>query len=221
MQDELSKKSINTKGLSQQLEDKANKLQIDLATLREDHAQLEERFDEKSRALRKAQEQINDAVQDADVREQRLMDENELLRPDHQVCTRKCENLNIQVQQINQELRSKMEEKNLLHSRHDALTLESQTLQKDLSKAQSNREELEKSLEDEKQRALENDRQLRAEAEAEIQRVLPDNESQHAADRDQWGSQRRNLLSQKEKADEQAAGLQRTISKLEESSHHT
>ncbi|MCJ1465199.1 hypothetical protein MMC07_003815 [Pseudocyphellaria aurata] len=53
-------------------------------------------------------------------------------------------------------------------------------------------------------------------AEAEIQRALEDSESQHAADRDQWASQRRNLLSQKEKADEQAAGLQRTISKLQE-----
>lgn len=226
LQDELSNKSINTKGLSRQLEDKANKLQVNLTTLREDHAQLEERFGEKSRELRKAQEQTSDAVQDAEVREQRLVDENELLRHEHQVCTRKCENLNTQVQQLNLELRSKIEEKDLLHSRHDALTLESRTLQKDLSKAQSNLEELERSLEDERQHALDNDRQLRAEAEAEINRLseeldnlhreLEDKESQYAADRDHWESQRRNLLSQKEKADEQSAGLQRTISKLQE-----
>lgn len=208
------------------MEDKANKLQTDLATLRRDHAQLEERFGEKSRELRKAQEQANDAVQDGDVREQRLIDENDLLRHEHQVCTRKCENLNTQVQELNQELRCKVEEKDLLHSRHDALTLESLTLQKDLSKAQSNLEELERSLEDERQHALDNDRQLRAEAEAEINRLaeetenlhreLEDKESSHAADRDHRESQRRNLLSQKEKADEHAAGLERTISKLQE-----
>lgn len=226
MQDELSNKSINTKGLSRQLEDKANKLQTDLVTLREDHAQLEERFGDKERELRKALEQNNDVVQDAEVKEQRLMDENELLRHEHQVCTRKCENLNTQAQQLNQDLRNKTEEKDLLHSRHDALTLESQALQKELSKAQSNLEELERILEGEKQHALKNDRQLRAEAEAEINRLseeienlhreLEDKESQHVADRDHWESQRRNLLSQKEKADEQAAGLERTISKLQE-----
>lgn len=208
------------------MEDKANKLQIDLTTSRENYAQLEERFGEKSRELRKVQEQINDAAQDADVRVQRLVDENELLRHEHQVCTRKCENLNSQVQQLNKDLRSKIEEKDLLHSRHDALTLESQTLQKEKSKAQSQREEAERSLENERQHALDNDHQLRAEAEAEIsqryeeidslRRELEDKESQYAADRDQWESQRRNLLSQKEKADEQAAGLQRTISKLQE-----
>ena len=208
------------------MEDKANKLQTDLATLRKDHAQLEERFGEKSRELRKAQEQTNDAVQDADVREQRLVDENELLRHENQASTRKCENLYTQVQQLNQELRSKIEEKDLLHSRHDALTLESKTLQKELAKTQSNLEELERSLEDERQHALDNDRQLRAEAEAEINRLseeldgvhreLEDKESQDAADRDHWESQRRNLLSQKEKANEQAAGLQRTITKLQE-----
>lgn len=208
------------------MEDKANKLQINLATLRADHAQLEERFGEQSRELRKAKEQTSDAAQDADVREQRLVDENELLRHENQACTRKCENLSTQVQQLNQELRSKIEEKDLLHSRHDALTLESKTLQKDLAKTQSNLEELERSLEDERQHALENDRQLRAEAEAEINRLseeidsvhreLEDKESQDAADRDHWESQRRNLLSQKEKANEQAAGLQRTITKLQE-----
>ena len=95
-----------------------------------------------------------------------------------------------------------------------------------LQQAQSNLEELERSLEVERQHALDNDRQLRAEAELEINRLseeidnlhreLEDNKSQHAADRDHWESQRRNLLSQKEKADEQAAGLQRTINKLQE-----
>ena len=222
----MSNKSMNTKGLSRQLEDKANKLQLDLVSLREDHTQLQERFVEKSTELKRQEDHARDVAQDAEVREQRLHDQNELLRHEHEVSVRKCENLTTQIQQLNKELRGKIEEKDLLHSRHDALTIESQTLQRELSKAQSTLEELVQSLQDERQHALDNDRQLRAEAEAEINRLsedienltrkLEDKESQHAADQDQWESQQRNLLSQKEKADEQAAGLQRTINKLQE-----
>lgn len=222
----MSNKSINTKGLSRQLEDKANKLQSDLAILRENHAELKEDYDQKSRELRKAQEQIHDAAQDAEVREHRLKDQNELLRHDHQVSVRNCESLNIQIKQLGDDLRSKTEEKDLLHSRHDALTAESQSLQKDLSKAQSTLEQVEQSLEDERQHALANDRYLKSEAEAEINQLsetidslhrdLEDKESKHAADKDHWEGQQRTLSSQKEKADEQAAGLQRTISKLQE-----
>lgn len=208
------------------MEDKANKLQSDLAALREKHSQLKEDLDEKSRELKKAQEEIHKTIQDAEVREHRLSDRNEILHHEHQISIRKCENFTTQLQQLGKELRSKTEEKDLLHSRHDALAAESHSLQKDLSKARSALENAEQSLEDERRHALGNDRQLRAEAEAEINRLsevidalhrdLDDKESQHAADKDHWESQQRALLSQKEKADQQATGLQRTISKLQE-----
>ena len=222
----MSNKSINTKGLSRQLEDNRNKLQSELIVLRENYAQLKEGHDEKSRELRKAQEKIHVTAQDAEVREHRLHDQNELLRHENQVSIKKCQNLTMQMQNLSKELRSKTEEKDLLHSRHDALTAESQSLQKDLSKTQSTLEKVQQNLEDERQHAVNNDRQLRFEAEAEINRLseaidglrrdLEDKESQHAADKDYWESQQRTLLSQKEKADEQATGLQRTINKLQE-----
>ncbi len=157
---------------------------------------------------------------------QRLNDQNELLRHEHEITVRKCESLTNQAQQAVQELRSKSEEKDLLHSRHDALTAESQTLQKDLAKAQTMIHELEESLEDERLHAQDNDRQLRSEAKAEIDRLsekidnlhreVEDKESQFATDQDHWESRRRGLQSQKERAEEQAAGLQRTVSKLQE-----
>lgn len=222
----MSNKSINTKGLSRQLEDKANKLQDDLASLRERHTQLEDRFDDKTREVNRLQEQLREAEQDADVRDQRLKDQNELLRHEHEVTVRKCESLTTQAQQAVKDLQSKSEEKELLHSRHDALTAESQTLQKDLSKTRAKIQELEESLEDERQHAQDNDRQLRSEAKAEIDRLseeigslhrdLEDKDSKLATDQDHWESQRRGLQSQKDRAEEQAAGLQRTISKLQE-----
>lgn len=222
----MSNKSMNTKGLSRQLEEKANKLQDDLSALREKYSQLEEEFDDKSRAVKKLQEQVQEAEQDADVRDQRLKDQNELLRNEHQGMDKKCKSLTTQAQQAIKEMQSKSKEKDLLHSRHNALTAESQTLQRDLAKAQTKLDELEENLGTERQHALDNDRQLRAEAKQEFDRLsevidslhreLEDKESQYAAHQDHWESQKRSLQSQKEKAEEQAAGLQRTIGKLQE-----
>ena len=163
---------------------------------------------------------------DSEVRDQRLKDQNELLRHEHDIAVRKCESWTTQAQQAIKDLQSKSEEKDLLHSRHDALTAESQTLQKGLSRAQARIQNLEESLEDERQHAQDNDRQLRSEAKAEIGRLsdeigclkreLEDEESQIATSQDHWESQRRGLQSQKERVEEQAVGLQRTISKLQE-----
>ena len=187
---------------------------------------MTDQFDDKNREVNRLQEQLREAEQDADVRDQRLKDQNELLRHEHGMTVRKCESLTNQTQQAVRDLQNKSEEKDLLHSRHDALTAESRTLQKDLSRAQVRIQELEESLEDERQHAQDNDHQLRVEAKAEMGRLLEevdrlhreveDKESRFATIQDHWESQRRALLSQKEKAEEQAIGLQRTISKLQE-----
>lgn len=222
----MSNKSLHTKGLSWQLEDKANKLKSDLAELRSQHTDLQNRFDDKSRELKRAQDSTQVAKQDAGDREQRLHDQNELLHHDHEIATRKCESLTKEVQKLGNELRAKSEDKDLLHSRHDALTIESKTLQNDLVRAQSKIRELEGNLEDEKQHALSNDRQLRTEAQHEVDRLseevenlrrgLEDRISQYNADQDHWESQYRDVQSQKERSDERAAGLQRTVNKLQE-----
>lgn len=226
LRDELSNKSFTNKGLSRLLEEKANRLQDDFSKLREKHVKLEERYNDKTREITRLQDKMQEADQDADIRVQRLKDENESLRHEQEVVTRKCDSLTSQAQDVVKELQRKSEEKDMLHSRHDALTAESQALQRDLSKARTRTGELEDGLEIERQHAQENDRKLREEAKQEIDRLsehidslhreLNDKESQYAADLDHWESQKRGLQSQKDKAEEQAAGLQRTISKLQE-----
>ena len=226
LQDEMANKSINTKGLSRQLEEKANKLQDDLTILRERYSDLDQRFGEKSREAKSLQERLQDAEQDSDVRHQRLSDQLELLRNDRDAMVKKCESLTTQAQQAVKDMQITSEEKELLHSRHDALAAESQVLQKELSRAQVNLNELEANLEDEKQHAQDNDRQLRSEAKHGIDHIseelnslhrkLTDKESEHAAGQDHWESQKRSIESQKQKAEERAAGLQRTIERLQE-----
>ncbi|KAL8691680.1 MAG: hypothetical protein Q9218_003155 [Villophora microphyllina] len=205
LRDEMFNKSINPKGQSRQLEEKNQKLQAELSELRTKGSKSD---------------------QDAKRQEQSLRDENEEMRQRLESIDQKCKSLTSQLQDVTKSLQRKSEEKDLLHSRHDALTAESQSLQNDLTRSQAKLKALEADLEAERSHALENDRRLREEAQEEIhrlsdeldnlQRELEDKDSQHAAEEDLWESQRRGLESERDRASEQSAGLQRTINKLQE-----
>ena len=78
LQDEMANKSITTKGLSRQIEEKANRLQDELEDLREKHAALEEQHSEKTRQVQKLLDEIEDLKRDADVKEQKLEDKLEI-----------------------------------------------------------------------------------------------------------------------------------------------
>lgn len=226
LREEMANKSINTKGLSRQIEEKANRLQDDLTALRQQHVDLKESFDDKVRENRRLREEVHNREQEADVQGQRLNDQNELLRNENGALKRKIESLTDQLQAIQEEIKAKSEAKDLLHSRHDALTSESQQLQTDLRRAQATIKDLQREIEEERRRSLDNERLLRSEAQignnqldeviSRLRRELADKESHAAAEKDRWENQRRGLESQKKKAEEQATGLQRTISKLRE-----
>ncbi|KAL8819575.1 MAG: hypothetical protein Q9223_002019 [Gallowayella weberi] len=205
LRDEMSNKSFSTKGLNRQLEEKAQKLQTELVELRDESSRSE---------------------QEAKRRETRLEDKNENLRQRLETIDQKCLELTTQLQYVTKSLQDKSEEKDLLHSLHDALTAQSQSLQKDLTRSQAKVQELEADVAAERSHALKIDLQLRDEAREEIrklseeahslQRDLDDKERQQAAEKDVWESQRRGLESERDRASEQVAGLQRTIKTLQE-----
>ena len=223
----MSNKSFTTKGLTRQLEDKAEKLEGELGQIRDRHSDLEARFAEISRQLKDAQEKLEDVENDSDAQRQHLKNENELLRNDRDAAERKCQTLLERAQDLDKRLRNESEEKDLLHSRHDTLTSESHALQKDIAKANGRIEKLQFDVEQEKKCALENDKRLRNEAKVEFDRLteetddacrrLEDKESQYISDKDYWEAQHRDLQSQKAKAEERANGLQRTVDTLRES----
>lgn len=213
------------RGLHKQHEEKLNKQLAELSDLQEAHQSLRNRFEDKSIELKSTKENTSRAIQDAEIKMQQQKDENRKLKQQIESLVKNGESLTSQLQQVNEELREKAEEKELLRSRHDALTAESQALQQEYSNAKALINSLEQNLEDEKHHSL-NDRELRNKVADEINRLsediealhrqLRDKESQYAADKDHWEAQRKALLLQKQKSDEQAAGLQRTIEKLEE-----
>ncbi|TVY26443.1 hypothetical protein LHYA1_G003545 [Lachnellula hyalina] len=226
LQEEMANKSINPKGLSRQLEEKAHRLQNDLDNLREKHAALEEDHADRVRDNKKLQDRIEAVKQDSEVQEQKLKDRLDIFQSEKRQVSQDRETFSRQLDTIQKELLHKDDEKNLLQSRHEALTQESAGLQKDLAKSKKVIEDLEDKLDHEKTLALSNERDVRDEYKGEIDRLndaiedlraeIREKERLHDNDADKWDSERRNLESERDMADEKAAGLQRTIDRLQE-----
>ena len=212
--------------MTRQLEGKAQRLEGDLERLRDQYGELETQLSTTSRELQTAKAKLEEVESDSDVKTQRMKDENELLRNDREAVAQRCQTLLDRAQELEQRLRSKSEEKDLLHSRHDMLTSESQNLQRDVARANSRIDQLQMEVEQERSHAVENDKRLRGEAKAEFDRLtteiddmekkLEDRESRNISDRDYWEAQTRDLQSQKSRSDEKAKGLQRTVDALQE-----
>jgi chromosome segregation ATPase len=226
LQDEMANKSITTKGLSRQIEEKANRLQDELEDLREKHGALDEQHSDKMREIKKLQEKIEDFKRDADVREQKLKDKFEGVQNERDTSVHEREALSKQLESTQKELQQTSDEKNLLQIRHDSLTTESASLQRELSRSRKAIEDLEDKLDHEKTLALNNEREVRDEYKGEIDRLNDEIEDLRAElrekdrlyddDNDKWDNQRRNIESQRDIAEEKAAGLQRTIDRLQE-----
>jgi chromosome segregation ATPase len=226
LQDEMANKSITTKGLSRQIEEKANRVQDELEDLREKHTSLEEDHADKIREIKKLTENIADLKQDGEVREQKLKDKLDLVQNEKESAARERIQLSTKLENLQKDLLQRADEKDLLQSRHDALTSESAGLQKSLAKSRAAVEDLEDKLAHEKTLALNNEHQVRDEYKSEIDRLNDEIEDLRADVRekerlvddesDKWDTERRNLESQRDRAEEQASGLQRTIDKLQE-----
>ncbi|KAL3426212.1 microtubule associated protein [Phlyctema vagabunda] len=224
LQDEMANKSVTTKGLSRQIEEKTNRLQDDLEDLRQKHIILETQEASKSRDILKLQRTIETLVHDKDEQEQRLRDQLETAANARLTAIRERDHLSENLDFVQRALQEKNEEKELLQIRHDALTSESASLQRDLARSRTTIEELEDKIDHEKTLALSNERDVRDQYKNEIDNLndeLDDlragvREKQRMFDdaRDKWDEEKRKLKAEIEKAEEQAARLQQTIDTL-------
>ncbi|KAF4637938.1 hypothetical protein G7Y89_g158 [Cudoniella acicularis] len=225
LQEEMANKSITTKGLSRQIEEKANRLQDELEDLREKHEALEEDYANRSHEVNKLHDTIKLLKQDGEDREQKLEDKIEAVQNDIKSFTQQRDNLSKQLEAAEKELNQKSDEKNILQIRHDALTQESAGLQKELTKSRKEIEDLEDKLDHEKTLALNSEREVRDEYKTEIGRLNDEIQDLHAEirdkerlydnDCDQWDSEKRILETQRDSAEDKAAALQATIDRLQ------
>ncbi|UQC80749.1 microtubule associated protein [Colletotrichum lupini] len=247
LQEELANKSIATKGLSRQKEEKLLRLQAELEESDTRFANIEQQLSE---TIKENDELKNAAKEDRRAREaserdyqsqlarieQQLSDvttEKESLRnaahegrQEREFSDRERQSLLAQVEDLKRDLEARLDEKNLLQSRHEALTGESDSLQRDVARLQKNVDELEESLAQERDHALEIERDIRSQYRDEIDRLndeisdlqaeIREKDNLYDNDSEKWETDRQTLDSERKRAEEKASGLERTIAALRE-----
>lgn len=125
LQDEMANKSVVTKGLSRQVEEKISRLQSDLDKARQDCSALEETSKAQRREIEDARSKLKEARLERD--------DSERLR----------QTLEAKLNQVEADLKRRTDEKALLQTRHDSLTNESSYLQREVAQLKKNIAELE------------------------------------------------------------------------------
>lgn len=133
LQDEMANKSITTKGLSRQIEEKANRLQDEIEDLREKHVALEDSHASKSQEVKNLLNKVEDLKHDEEIRQQELRNKLDIMESEKQAAVRESASVTTQLDIFRKNHQQTEDEKNLLQIRHDALTSESAGLQRDLA----------------------------------------------------------------------------------------
>ncbi|KJZ72407.1 hypothetical protein HIM_08210 [Hirsutella minnesotensis 3608] len=208
LQEEMANKSVMTKGLSRQVEEKVARLQAELDKSSKEYAALEK---ELTRA--------NDANAELRTDVKALRQESDNLRNHNQSDS-------VRVQELEAELLAVGDERDLLQSRHDTLTSETASLRRDIEALKVQIRELENNLSREREYALETERDLRNQYNGEIERLndevsdlqaeIREKDNLYDNDSEKWENHKQALESERDRAEEKAAGLQRTIDRLRE-----
>lgn len=208
LQEEMSNKSVVTKGLSRQLDERVDRLQNELEQAQQKYNFLEQQTADKDKFTNELK-----------TKAKQLLQQRDSWDAERQALTTKLE-------QAESDLGSRTDEKNLLQLRHDALGDESASLQKDVARLQKQIEELEGTLDQEKAHALQIEQNVRNQLKADIDRLndeisdlqaeIREKENLYDNDSEKWENEKHNIESERDRAEERAAGLQRTIDKLRE-----
>lgn len=208
LQDDMANKSVVTKGLSRQIEEKVARLQEELDQSGQEYATLEK---EHNKVV-----QENSSLQSA-VKE---------LRKSQERFDRERDSLSTRIEELEADLNDRTNEKNILQSRHDSLLSESKSLQSEIEKLEGECQELEEGLAEEREHALGIEKDIRGQYKAEMDRLndeisdlqaeIREKDNLYDNDSEKWETDKQNLESERKRAEEKAAGLQRTIDRLKE-----
>lgn len=208
LQEELANKSVMTKGLSRQVEEKIARLQEELDKSGKEYADLEKELtsaNEENEHLRTEVEELRN-------------EQDEIKKGEHSHSAR--------VQDLEAELLAVADEKDLLQVQHETLAAESDSLQRDVQRLETEVVELQKNVSDEREYALEIEKDLRQQYQDELERLndtisdlqaeVRERDNLYDNDSEKWENEKQALVSERERAEEKAAGLQRTIERLRE-----
>ncbi|CAG7925917.1 unnamed protein product [Penicillium olsonii] len=225
LQDEMSNKSFTTKGLSRQLEERTEKLENDLQDLQQENDALRTELESKASHVIRLEERHQSLQHDVEGNAHLIRD-LDLARHERDQAQQNLTRTSAQLQEVSNELQRESEEKELLQTRHRALTDESGGLQTDLDRAQSRIRELQKAVNEATTHAQDEGHKLHWQHKLQVERLqeeienlqheIEEKEGRFAVDQSRWESSKRALQSEKTWAEGQVAELQRTIDTLQE-----
>ncbi|KAH7325088.1 hypothetical protein B0I35DRAFT_509717 [Stachybotrys elegans] len=208
LQEEMADKSMVTKGLSRQIEEKVARLQDDLDESIRKNADLETKLAESNKennTLKSSMKDVGKQREDFDRQHQSLSD---------------------RIRELEAELEAQADEKDMLRSRYDSLSNESRLLQEEVAKLERELDEVEQSLEEEREHALGIEKDVRTRYTGEIERLndlisdlqaeIREKDNLYDNDSEKWETEKQTLEAERQRAEEKAAGLQRTIDRLQE-----
>ncbi|KAI2727631.1 hypothetical protein DTO012A7_2676 [Penicillium roqueforti] len=226
LQDEMSNKSFTTKGLSRQMEDRTEKLEQEIHELQRENGSLRTELESKSNHATLLEERYHTIQHGLEDNANQLAEDLAATRRDRDQVRQDLKTTSARLQEALDELQRGVDEKELLQTRHNALTDESGGLQIELDRAQSRIRELQKAVQDATSRAQDEGHNIRWQHKAELERLqeeienlhheIEEKEGQFAVDQSRWESTKRTLQSEKAWAEGQAADLKRTIDTLQE-----
>lgn len=226
LQDEMSNKSFTTKGLSRQMEDRTEKLEEEIRELQRENDALRTELESKTNHATLLEERYQTIQHGLEDNAHHLAEDLAAARRDRDQARQDLKSTSTRLQEALDELQRGTDEKELLQTRHQALTGESGGLQIELDRAQSRIRELQKAVQDATSRAQDEGHNIRWQHKAELERLQEEIETLHheieekegrfAVDQSRWESAKRTLQSEKAWAEGQAADFKRTIDTLQE-----
>lgn len=155
-----------------------------------------------------------------------LRDKMRETRREREASDRELQSLREKHDDLRADFDAQKDQNNTLESRSEALRSEAAALQRETTQLKRTIGELEAGLAQERQHALDIERDLREQYRAEMDRLndevsdlqaeVRERDNLYDNDSDKWEAEKRTLESERSRAEERAAGLQRTIDRLRE-----
>ena len=204
LQESMANKSVMTKGLSRQFEEKVARLQEALDRSEKEYAAL----DEDHAVVTLEKEELKERIQE-------LESQNGARDDDRN-----------RISELEDDLQARTDERDLLQTRYDGLSSRCDELEDQVAKLEQEAADLEAGLAEERQHSMEIEKDLRGQYRDEIERLndeisdlqaeVRERDNLYDNDSDKWETEKQTLESQRERAEEKAAGLQKTIDMLRE-----
>ncbi|CAK7273060.1 hypothetical protein SEPCBS119000_005450 [Sporothrix epigloea] len=201
LQEEMANKSVHTKGLSRQVEEKVARLQSEVDKSQHEYKLLEQKHEEQQKEAEDLKLKLKESRQARDTAEREALSATS------------------QWKEAQADLNMARDQKVLLQTRHDTLTTESATLQREVLRLQKTVAQLEGDLELERQHSDEAEQDIKARIKDEFERLnkhiidlqteISEKEHLYDIDSEKWETDREHLKAERNR-------LQSTVDRLRE-----